>query len=91
MQKINYGFSFWEFLLGEFSSFPCLNPVSSITFQSEEEKLSILVEREKDEIEMLETVLAAVENIETLHQVKRNFFSSKPFRNLEKTFQLFGD
>ena len=59
-------------------------------FQSEEEKLSILVEREKDEIEMLETVLAAVENIETLHQVKRNFFSSKPFWNLEKTFQLFG-
>jgi hypothetical protein len=43
-------------------------------FQSEEEKLSILVEREKDEIEMLETVLAAVENIETLHQVKRNLF-----------------
>jgi hypothetical protein len=56
------------------SSFPYFNPVLSIIFQSEEEKLSILVEREKDEIEMLETVLAAVENIETLHQVKRNLF-----------------
>jgi hypothetical protein len=41
-----------------------------LTFQSEEEKLSILVDREKEEILMLESVLAAVENIENLHQNK---------------------
>ena len=39
-------------------------------FQSEEEKLSVLVEREKDEIEMLEMVLSSVEHIETLHENK---------------------
>ena len=39
-------------------------------FQSEEEKLSILVDREKEEISMLESVLSAVENVENLHNNK---------------------
>lgn len=38
------------------------------TFQREEEKLSPLLDREKSEIEMVERVLAAVEEIERLHQ-----------------------
>ena len=41
-----------------------------VFMQSEEEKLSILVDREKEEISMLQCVLTAVENIETLHQSK---------------------
>ena len=39
-------------------------------FQIEEEKLSILVDREKDEIDMLEMVLGSVEAIEKLHENK---------------------
>ena len=47
-----------------------LSSSSLFRFQSEEEKLSVLVEREKDEIEMLEMVLSSVEHIETLHENK---------------------